>query len=94
MHVSTGHDGSPAEGRLKKKPPSRAALKAIQTAQNFDHLADSANVDVHVVALIRDRSIASTWRDAAKGLIPAPRKFGSATKWNVGELRRAMTVKA
>lgn len=90
LRASTKHRPPPDDGPQKKKPPSRAALKAIQTAQHFDHLADSANVDVHVVALIRDRSIASTWRDVAKGLIPAPRKFGSATKWNVGELRRTL----
>jgi hypothetical protein len=93
MQASTTHDASLNDG-TEKKPASRAALKAVETARNFDHLADAANIDVHVVALIRDRSIASTWRDAAKGLIPAPRKFGSATKWNVGELRRAMTAKA
>lgn len=85
------HDVSLGEGTEKKRS-SRAALKAIETARHFDQLADAANVDVRVVALIRDRSVASTWRDAAKGLIPAPRKFGSATKWNVGELRRAMAA--
>lgn len=90
-HSPTTHDVSLGEGTEKKKS-SRAALKAIETARHFDQLADAANVDVRVVALIRDRSVASTWRDLANGRIPAPRKFGCSVKWNVGELRRAMAL--
>lgn len=58
MHASTTHDASPSAGTEKKKPVSRAALKAVETARKFDSLADAANIDVHVVALIRDRSVA------------------------------------
>lgn len=56
----------------------------------FDTLPDSAAIDVHCLAALRGRSVASTWRDAAKGLIPQPKKYGSSTRWNVGEVRRAL----
>ncbi|PMS17955.1 transcriptional regulator [Trinickia dabaoshanensis] len=55
-------------------------------------MPDSAVIDVYCLAALRGRSVASTWRDAAKGLIPAPKKYGSSTRWNVGEVRRALAL--
>ncbi len=57
---------------------------------NFDHLPESAHVDVKVVAVIIGKSVSSVWRDTKHGYIPKPVKFGGATRWNVGELRRAI----
>lgn len=56
---------------------------------NFDRLPDSARVDVRVVAAIRGISTVTVWRRAKQGLLPAPQKDGGATRWLVGDLRRA-----
>jgi predicted DNA-binding transcriptional regulator AlpA len=58
--------------------------------QNFDTLPDSAHIDVQCLAALRGRSVASTWRDLRQGLVPPPKKFGASTRWNVGEVRRAL----
>lgn len=58
----------------------------------FDSLPDSAHVDVRVVAGIFGCAVPTAWRRAAVGMIPKPHKFGSSTRWNVGELRAALAA--
>jgi predicted DNA-binding transcriptional regulator AlpA len=65
-----------------------AALpKALIT---LDSLPNSAHVDVRVVAGLYGCSVPTVWRRVTAKLIPAPRKFGSSTRWNLGELRAAI----
>jgi predicted DNA-binding transcriptional regulator AlpA len=63
--------------------------------KNFDSLPDAAFVRVDIVSALRECSRATTWRHAAMGLIPAPKKLGPGiTAWNVGELRRNLAEAA
>lgn len=71
--------------RLKRKP-NRAL-------EGFDKLPDSAYVRVDVVSDLRNCSNATTWRHAAAGIIPAPKKLSAGiTAWNVGELRACLAA--
>jgi predicted DNA-binding transcriptional regulator AlpA len=63
-----------------------------EVLQHFDHLPDSAHVDVKVVAALFGKSVNSVWRDAKRGLIPSPVRFGGSTRWQVGGLRRALAA--
>ncbi|HDR8931581.1 helix-turn-helix transcriptional regulator [Burkholderia vietnamiensis] len=58
---------------------------------SFDDLPDSAHVDVRTVAGLYGCAVPTVWRRVASALIPAPKKFGHSTRWNVGELRAALT---
>lgn len=66
------------------------------TIKNFDSLPDSAHVRVRVVAELWGGVTPQTiWRNAKKGLIPAPKKLTPAiTAWNVGELRASLAKAA
>lgn len=75
--------------------PARLASleKKRKALEGFDGLPDSAFVRVGIVADLRGCSLATTWRHAKSGLIPAPRKLSAGiTAWNVGELRRALAA--
>ncbi|SAL75811.1 hypothetical protein AWB74_04879 [Caballeronia arvi] len=61
---------------------------------SFDSLPDSAHVDVRTVAGLYGCSTPTVWRRVNAGLIPAPRKFGMSTRWNVGDLRASLIVEA
>lgn len=61
--------------------------------QNFDLLPDSAEVRLPVVAGLRGCSASTVWRAVKAGHLPAPRKHTpGVTTWNVGELRKALSV--
>ncbi|MGU7843021.1 helix-turn-helix transcriptional regulator [Burkholderia sp. AW33-5] len=60
----------------------------------FDSLPDSAHVDVRSVAGLFGCSVPTVWRRVAAGLIPTAKKFGHSTRWNVGELRKFLTLEA
>lgn len=61
--------------------------------RHFDELPDSANVRAPVVAALFDVSLATVWRYAKAGIIPPPQKISQrVTVWNVGELRRALSL--
>lgn len=73
----------------RTKEPVPAALR------NFDTLPDSAFVRVGVVGDLFGISIATAWRWAKAGRLPAPIRLGPGTTgWNVGELRRALSQNA
>ncbi|MBS1208775.1 MAG: transcriptional regulator [Proteobacteria bacterium] len=57
---------------------------------DFDQLPNAAHVDVHVVAGLFGCKVPTIWARLRKGELPKPRKFGSHTRWNVGELRTAL----
>jgi len=57
---------------------------------HFDKLPDSAYVGQPVVEGLHACSPATVWRRVKQGAIPAPKKFGRRTVWNVGELRQAL----
>lgn len=67
----------------------RAAKKSKVLAQ-FDELPDSAHVDVRTVAGLYGCSVPTVWRRVTAGLIPTPKKFDHSTRWNVGEIRKAV----
>ena len=54
---------------------------------HFDVLPDAAYVDVHVVAALFGCKVPTIWARLRRCQLPKPRKFGSHTRWNVGELR-------
>lgn len=54
---------------------------------NFDELPDAAHVDVHVVAGLFGCKVPTVWARLRRSQLPQPKKFGSHTRWNVGELR-------
>lgn len=62
-------------------------------AAHFDKLSDQAFVRLPVVMELFSTSASNVWRWVKKGIIPRPRKLGpQTTVWNVGDLRKALTV--
>lgn len=57
---------------------------------DFDHLPNAAHVDVNVVAALFGCKPPTIWARLRRNELPQPRKFGSHTRWNVGELRTAL----
>jgi predicted DNA-binding transcriptional regulator AlpA len=70
--------------------PQLASAPLPKALTSFDDLPDSAHVGDRVVCGLYGCSRATAWRRVAAGLIPAPKKFGRSTRWNVGELRAAL----
>jgi len=70
------------------------AVSIPPAAQFFDQLPASSGVDVRVVALVAGAgSIATAWRWSRTGRLPKPYKAGpNSTRWNVGELRNAISA--
>jgi predicted DNA-binding transcriptional regulator AlpA len=54
----------------------------------FGQLPDEAHVDVKIVCGIIGIAEPTAWTWLRNGRLPKPRKFGRATRWNVGELRK------
>ena len=54
---------------------------------HFNSLPSVGYIDQKVVELLYDCSAATVWRRVNAGDLPAPRKFGRSTRWNVGEIR-------
>jgi predicted DNA-binding transcriptional regulator AlpA len=58
----------------------------------FDELPDSAHVPIDTVCGLYCCSNATIWRRVRSGEIITPVRFGSrTTRWNVGDLRRALS---
>jgi predicted DNA-binding transcriptional regulator AlpA len=69
------------------------AVSVPQSLNQFDALPDSAHVQARTVAALVGVSEATVWRMVKRGTLPTPKKFSErATRWNVGELRRAMAA--
>ncbi len=56
----------------------------------FDELPNAAHVDVSVVAALFGCKTPTIWARLRRNELPKPKKFGSHTRWNVGELRTAL----
>lgn len=68
-----------------------SAINAPFAVTHFDQLPDSAGVALPVVKALFDTSGATIWRWTKIGRLPRPHKVGpNSTRWNVGDLRRAM----
>lgn len=68
------------------------AKKSPPDLSGFDSLPDIARTSLPVVCALFGVSSATVWRRVHDGKIPAPIKDGQATRWIVGELRRALAV--
>lgn len=62
--------------------------KIPDALRHFDELPDSASVRQPVVVALFGFSPATLWRRVKSGKIPAPKKDGAISAWNVGELRK------
>lgn len=73
--------------------PQKTTPGAIPDAlENFDRLPNSANVAQPVMEGLYGCSSATVWRRVKDGTIPQPRKLSPrCTRWNVGELRAALS---
>lgn len=61
--------------------------------KNFDSLPDAAHVRQPVVQALFGCSAATVWRMVKRGTLPAPRKLSArVSAWNVGALRKALSV--
>ena len=67
------------------RPSDEAALS------HFDHLPDSANVRLPVVAALFGVSPATVWRWCRSGHLPQPVHVAGITAWNVGALRARLS---
>jgi predicted DNA-binding transcriptional regulator AlpA len=74
--------------------PTQTKPPIAESLRHFDELPDSAHVKQPVVESLFACSHSSVWRRVKSGAIPAPKKFGSSSVWNVGELRAALTAQA
>lgn len=83
---------TPSNKPERKRYSRKKSATVPATLQAFESLPDSANVGIKVVQGLYDWGPSSVWRAAKDGRIPAPLKFGGATRWNVGELRRALAA--
>ena len=60
---------------------------------DFDDLPNAAHVDVNVVAALFGCKPPTIWSRLRRNELPQPKKFGSHTRWNVGELRAALNIR-
>lgn len=56
----------------------------------FDNLPDSARAPLPLVCGLFSISPATAWRRVKSGLLPSPIREGGATRWIVGDLRKAL----
>lgn len=78
----------------KHKTSARSESAIPKSLEAFDRLPDSARVRIDVVAGLLGCSVATAWRRAKSGAIPAPIKDGNITSWPVGPLRQALAKSA
>jgi len=84
---------SKPEKKTHKLQPSQFICESTpipDALKNFDSLPDSASVRQPVVEALFACSSSTVWRRVNSGLIPKPKKIGSTTIWNVGELRKEL----
>jgi predicted DNA-binding transcriptional regulator AlpA len=65
-------------------------MKRNVCLKDFDELPNAAAVDVRTVAALCACNVATVWGRSKHGGLPAPRKIGGSTRWNVGELRKVL----
>ena len=66
-------------------------IRTRRTLELFSLLPDDAMLDVRVVSIILNRSVASIWRDAKCGRLANPIRIGArSARWRVGDVRNAL----
>jgi predicted DNA-binding transcriptional regulator AlpA len=84
------HSATPAVDDATKRKNLRLELSLLK----FDTLPAAAHVKAPVVAALYGIGLASVWRWAGSGHLPAPVKLGpQATGWNVGQLREHLAAR-
>lgn len=82
------HTPASAARAILPKPSTKPETGGIPDAlKHFDSLPDSASVRQPVVEALFACSGTTVWRRVKAGIIPKPKKLGSITTWNVGQLR-------
>ena len=74
---------------LNKEDQQQMRTKDLK---EFDALPNAAHVDVNVVAVLYGCKPPTVWARLRRKELPEPKKFGSHTRWNVGELRAALNI--
>lgn len=63
------------------------------SAQCFDTLPNSAQIDLPCLKAITSKSRATIYRWIDQGILPKPRKIGTSRNlWTVGEIRQALSL--
>ena len=63
-----------------------------QQTHTLDTLPDSGFVSAKTLAIVLEVSQCTVWRWYKSGKLPKPKKLGEGTtRWNVGEVRAALT---
>ncbi len=63
------------------------------SAQCFDSLPNSAQIDLPCLKAITSKSRATIYRWIDQGILPKPRKIGTSRNlWTVGEIRQALSL--
>lgn len=57
---------------------------------NFPSMPNEAHVDIDVVAALFSCGKSTVWAWTKTLRLPAPRKFGRSTRWNVGDIRAVL----
>lgn len=74
---------------MAKIDQSKADQSALpKNLIEFGQLPDEAHVDVKVVCGLFGIKEPTVWGWLRAGRLPKPRKFGRATRWQVGDLRK------
>lgn len=98
--AADGDDGSgdgdpdPERCRRRSKRHSNTRNALPPAAEHFDHLPDSACIDIGALKAITGKSRATLYRWVDKGILPKPRRLGltSNNVWAAGEIRRALSA--
>ena len=72
---------------VRAKKDKRVRASAKETLFDFDRLPDSALVDIPAVAALHSISVATAWRWINDGLLPPLVRFGTTSRFRVGDLR-------
>jgi predicted DNA-binding transcriptional regulator AlpA len=68
--------------------------KTPHPVSTFEHLPNEAFVGSKTVKALFGISSTTLWRHVNRGSIPRPHKYSErTTRWNVGELRKALAAK-
>jgi predicted DNA-binding transcriptional regulator AlpA len=81
-----------AKPKHYKPTRSEVFARSLAVLKVFDQLPDSQAVDIEVIAAHRGDSLATVWRDVARGVLPKPKKFGSRSRILVGEYRAKVGI--
>lgn len=73
-------------------PKIRKALPISASVIQFDTLPDAAFIDARTICSLLMCGHTSLWRHVHAGRLPTPKKFGRSSRWNVGDIRKALGI--